>query len=143
MTTDALIVGVLGGAAGAAFINGLFRLAEQRRNRKAQKEDREEEKHDLNAAQSEDIRKLQKDMDAQKASQANMMAALREVLGAKIKELCLLYVEEGSILSSDYEDLKRMHKVYHDALNGNGFFDDLMYKVRKLPLKIPHSTTKE
>ena len=83
MTTDALIVGVLGGAAGAAFINGLFRLAEQRRNRKAQKEDREEEKHDLNAAQSEDIRKLQKDMDAQKASQANMMAALREVLGAK------------------------------------------------------------
>lgn len=141
--TDALIVGVLGGAAGAAVINGLFRLAEQRRSRKAQKEDREEEKHDVNAAQSEDIRKLQEDMNAQKASQANVMAALREVLGAKIKELCLIYIEEGSILSSDYEDLKRMHKVYHDALNGNGFFDDLMYKVRKLPLKNTHSTTKE
>lgn len=136
---EALIVGVIGGSFGAALVTGIFKLIEQRQTRKAQKEDREEEKNDVNAEQSECIQKLQEDVKAQKQAQECMMAALREVLGAQIKELCLMYIEDGCILSSDYEDLKRMHKVYHDCLNGNGFFDDLMYKVRKLPLKKTHS----
>lgn len=139
----ALIVGVIGGSFGAAIVNGIFKLIEQRRNRKAQKEDREDAKQDVNAEQSEDIRKLREDVNAQIIAQQSMMAALREVLGAQIKAQCLQYLDDGSILSGDYEDLKRMHKVYHDELNGNGFFDDLMYKVRKLPMKNPHSTVKE
>ena len=38
----------------------------------------------------------------------------------------------------DYEDLKRMHKVYHDPdkLNGNGFLDGLMAEVEDLEKRV-------
>ena len=59
---------------------------------------------------------------------------LQVLLYDRIKCLGLRYIAAGAITSEDLQDLERMHKVYHDKLNGNGFLDDIMHKVRKLPL---------
>ena len=36
----------------------------------------------------------------------------------------------------EYEDLKRMHKVYHDELGGNVFLDAIMEEVNKLEKRV-------
>lgn len=52
----------------------------------------------------------------------------------KIKYLGVKHIEAGGISAGDLEDLKRMHKIYHDELKGNGFLDDIMNHVEKLPI---------
>ena len=46
------------------------------------------------------------------------------------------YIQRNWVSVEEYEDLKRMHKVYHDELEGNGFLDDLMSEVAKLDKKV-------
>lgn len=60
---------------------------------------------------------------------------LQILLYAKIKTLGLEHITAGEITSEDLEDLMRMHKVYHDQLNGNGYLDHIMDEVYKLPIK--------
>lgn len=60
---------------------------------------------------------------------------LQILLYDRIKHLGLRYVEDGEIYAEDLEDLQRMHKVYHDTLNGNGYLDNIMKRVNALPLK--------
>lgn len=52
----------------------------------------------------------------------------------RIKYLCKAHLDRGYIATNDLEDLERMHKIYHDDLKGNGFLDDLMNNVKKLPV---------
>ena len=60
-------------------------------------------------------------------------AGVRILLYDRIKYLGTHYIERGYIASDEYEDLIKMHKVYHDSLRGNGFLDDIMEQVKHLP----------
>lgn len=60
-------------------------------------------------------------------------AGVRILLYDRIKHLSIKYCELGSITEDEYEDLQRMHSVYHNDLGGNGYLDDAMSRVAKLP----------
>ncbi len=61
-------------------------------------------------------------------------AGVQQLLYDRIKYLCKAHLDRGCIATNDLEDLERMHKIYHDDLKGNGFLDDLMNNVKKLPV---------
>lgn len=63
-----------------------------------------------------------------------VIAGVRQLLYDRIKHLCKEHISRGFIASNDLEDLRRMHKIYHDELNGNGFLDDLMNTVSRLKI---------
>lgn len=106
------------GAAGAALIKGMFDLLHWVLNRKAKKADAEKEREQL------DSKELMRRMDV-------LFLADRTILYDRIKHLGKSYIARGWITVEELEDLKNMHKVYHDPdkLNGNGFLDDLMNAV--------------
>lgn len=68
-----------------------------------------------------------------KSKDDGLEAGVRILLYDRIKHLCLKYCEVGHISSDDYEDLVKMHQVYHNNLHGNGFLDSEMSSVGKLP----------
>lgn len=68
-----------------------------------------------------------------KNSTANLTEGVQIVLYDRIKWIGRKYLAEGRVSLEDYEDLCKMHKVYHDSLHGNGFLDNLMDEVGKLP----------
>lgn len=59
----------------------------------------------------------------------------RASLRDRIRYLGKCYLRDGCIDLEDRGDLIEMHRVYHDALGGNGNLDRLMADVLKLPLK--------
>ena len=61
-------------------------------------------------------------------------AGVRQLLYDRIKHLCKDHLSRGYIASNDLEDLRRMHKIYHDDLGGNGFLDNLMDAVGRLEI---------
>lgn len=69
-----------------------------------------------------------------KAKEDGVTAGVRQLLYDRVKYLCKAHIERGYIATNDLDDLERMHKIYHDDLNGNGFLDDLMKNVRRLPV---------
>ncbi|PWM20091.1 MAG: hypothetical protein DBX49_01175 [Clostridia bacterium] len=102
-----ILTAVLGGSVGAALITGIFGIIKWYMERKAQKNDKEDD----------------------------VKTALRMLLYDRIKHLGKAYIQKGEISIENLEDLMQMHKVYHNNLNGNGFLDDLMETVRSLPRK--------
>lgn len=71
-------------------------------------------------------------VNASKKKESGIEAGVRILLYDRIKYLGIKYVERGYINNDEYEDLGRMHKVYHDSLHGNGFLDDIMDQVKHL-----------
>lgn len=67
-----------------------------------------------------------------KKQESSVEAGVRILLYDRIKHLGTKYIEQGYITHDEYEDLVRMHDVYHTALGGNGFLDDIMNQVRHL-----------
>lgn len=137
-----VVIAILGGSAGAAVINGAFKLIEFAANRRAQKADKAEAKADNDRLQDSDITDIKNDIKSIKTNMATLMQnnedlieSSRETLGDRIKHLGLKYIEQGFVYGADLEDLMRMHKVYHDKLKGNGFYDALMKSVKELPIK--------
>ena len=127
-----LLLAIVGGSCGAAIVAGLFGLITWRLNRKAQKEDRAADKQTVDcAARGREIEELRGRVDA-------LIVAERESLYDRIKYLAKAHIKKGWISVEDYEDLKRMHHVYHDPamLNGNGFLDALMSDVDKLEKRV-------
>ena len=59
---------------------------------------------------------------------------VQQLMYDRIKHLCKDHLSRGYIASNDLEDLKRMHKIYHDDLDGIGFLDDLMEAVSHLEI---------
>ena len=106
------------GAGGAAAVKEIFGLVQWFLNRRAKKKDTAEEKEQL------DTKELMRRMDV-------LFLADRTILYDRIKHLGKAYIARGWITVEELEDLKAMHKVYHDPdkLNGNGFLDDLMHTV--------------
>lgn len=81
----------------------------------------------INAVNEKKREKRQKD--------TGTSAGVRILLYDRIKHLGKSYIERGYITPEELEDLIEMHKVYHDALNGNGFLDAIMKQVKALPIK--------
>lgn len=124
-----VLLAILGGGIGTAIIAGVFTLVQWRLNRKAQKEDRAEEKRIADCAvRGQEIAGVQKKVDA-------LFIANRMLLYDRIKHLGKTYIARQSITAEELEDLIGMHECYHTTLNGNGFLDDLMSQVRRLPIK--------
>lgn len=57
---------------------------------------------------------------------------VRILLYKYIKDACCAAINRGFITSDEYEDLIKMHSVYHNALNGNGYLDTEMEDVKQL-----------
>ena len=68
-----------------------------------------------------------------KKQETGVEAGVRILLYDRIKHLGIKYIERGYITHDEYEDLGRMHDVYHNDLNGNGFLDNIMEQVNELP----------
>lgn len=105
--SEALMIAVLGGSGAAAVVSGITSVVLWLLNNKKAKNEH-----------TEDIK-----------------SGLQTLLFYEIKRASLEHIAEGSIYAEDLEDLKRMHSVYHDKLDGNGYLDNIMHKVDKLPLK--------
>lgn len=127
-----IFLAIVSGSCGAAIVAGLFGLITWRLNRKAQKEDRAAERQVVDcAARGREIEELRGLVNA-------LIVSERESLYDRIKYLAKSHIKKGWISVEDYEDLKRMHHVYHDPnmLNGNGFLDALMAEVDHLEKRV-------
>lgn len=123
-------VALFGNAFGAAIVAGLFGIVQWRLNRKAQKEDRTADENKETCAQrGREINDLKKMVDS-------LIVADRTILYDRIKHLAKSYIKRNWISMEEYEDLKRMHEVYHNDLKGNGFLDAIMEEVRKLEVRV-------
>lgn len=125
-----VLLELLKSAFGAGIVAGLFGLWQWRLNRKAQKEDKAAEREVVScAARGREIKQLQDTVNA-------LIVADRTILYDRIKHLAKSYIKRSYITVEEYEDLKRMHKVYHDELGGNGFLDAIMEEVDKLEKRV-------
>ena len=125
-----IIMDLLKSAFGAGIVAGLFGIWQWRLNRKAQTEDKAADAKIVNcAARGAEITQLQDTVDA-------LVVANRMMLYDRIKHLAKTYIKRGYITVEEYEDLKRMHKVYHNEMNGNGFLDGLMNEIEELEKRV-------
>ncbi|MCD8364703.1 MAG: hypothetical protein LUC83_02590 [Clostridiales bacterium] len=69
-----------------------------------------------------------------KTKKDGVTAGVQQLLYDRIKYLCKSHLDRGYIATNDLDDLERMHEIYHDDLDGNGFLTDLMDNVRRLPV---------
>lgn len=106
-----IIVAILGGSALSALITQIGSYIAERRRRKDSKEDTEDTKD------------------------AALKQGMKLLLADKIQYLGLKYIEEGEITFSNRKILNEMHSVYHNGLDGNGDFDELMKEWNELPIK--------
>ena len=105
-----ILIAIITGGVASAIVSGVFSLILSERNRKAAKEEKEENKND------------------------DITCGVRMLLYDRIKHLGKNYITRGEIHTEELEDLIAMHKVYHDKLGGNGFLDSLMHQVERLPI---------
>lgn len=124
-----LLMTVIGGAVGAAIVSGVFGIIMWKLNRKAQVEDRQEDKEQESAAD------LKAEVETINEQLSGLTVAMRTQMYDRIKHLGNSYLKKGFITSEEMEDLIAMHQVYHNTLKGNGFLDSLMEKVKALPVK--------
>ena len=111
MQSVQLLTVIISCSATAAAISIVGQIIMWKLNRKAKKEDEETE------------------------YQKHIKNAVCVILYDRIKYLGRIYIGDGEISVEDLGDLMKMHTVYHDDLEGNGFLDNLMRQVKALPIK--------
>lgn len=119
----------LGGSAFTALINGVFGLIRWLMDRKAAKEDKKDNKAEV------DMKAVLERLDRIEQTQEDLRIALQVTLYDRIKFLAKSYIKRGYISTEELEDLSSMHSAYHDRTHGNGFLDTLMAQVKQLPVK--------
>ncbi|MGN1057932.1 MAG: hypothetical protein ACI4Q7_01065 [Candidatus Avelusimicrobium sp.] len=105
--SEELIIAILGGSASAAIVSGVTQIILWILNNRKKKDE----------------------------SGEKCVSGLQVLLYDRVKYLGLRHIEHGYISAEDLEDLQRMHKIYHNDLNGNGYLDNIMKRVNELPLK--------
>lgn len=126
----AFFVDLMKSAFGAGIVAGLFGLIQWRLNRKAHKEDAEAAQKVVDCTKrGQEIKDLHKTVNALIVSERTIMYTL-------IKDKAKDFIRRGWISVEEYEDLKRMHQVYHDDLGGNGFLDAVMKEVNHLEKRV-------
>ena len=63
------------------------------------------------------------------------VTGLRTLLMIDIRRLGEEYLSQGEISKDDLEDIINLWGVYHDKMGGNGYLDNIMAKVKALPIK--------
>lgn len=120
---------IITGATGAAVIKLIDNIVQWCLQRKAAKEDRDEEN---------DKKELQKIKDWEKDMEDKVNALVnadKYILFDRIRYLGQKYVADDEVDFDDRRILRQMHEVYHNELGGNGDLDELMKAVNALPLK--------
>ena len=117
------LLALASGSVGAAVVKLIGDLIIWHKNRKAQKEDHEEQSNE------ERIKEIV-------TMSLAMRDAMKFVLYDRIRYLGQTYIAEGEIDFDDRRILNDMHRSYHSGLFGNGDLDGLMSEVNHLPLKI-------
>ena len=51
-----------------------------------------------------------------------------------MNQFLIKYIEQGWIYEDELEDIIIMHECYHNDLGGNGYLDELMKRVKSLPI---------
>lgn len=128
--------------------NGLWSLIgdvfKTKANRKAQLEDREAEKAAQEKKNAERLDRMEQSMaemrayiEAELGPIARGLAAVTEAEKQDLKDRLTRYCKDmitaGSTDFDDYENLKTLHAAY-ERLGGNGDIDDLMERVKALPI---------
>ena len=117
------------GVTGAAVIKLIDNVVQWYLQRKAVKEDRDEES---------DKKELQKIKDWERVMEVKVNALInadRYIMFDRIRYLGQKYVAEKEVDFDDRRILNQMHDVYHNELGGNGDLKELMDAVNALPLK--------
>lgn len=133
---EEIFLAILGGGVAVAIIEAVKEAFAWHRNRKAQKEDRAEEKKE--AQFEERIGHLETDMGEVKTLVAALVDSQKNVLFDRIQYLCRRYMAEGEIDFDDLRGVNALHNSYHNGLGGNGDLDALMKQVHSLPVKPKH-----
>ena len=130
---EQILIAVLSGGVVVAVIEGVKEAFAWRRNRKAQKEDRAEEKEDKKI--EDRISSLEADVKDIKGLVSALAESQKNILYDRVKYLCREYIADGEIDFDDLVGLNALHHSYHFGLGGNGDLDALMEQARKLPIK--------
>lgn len=128
-----LLAAILSGGVAVAVIEGIKEALTWRRNRKAAKEDKAEQKKEdaekqANLRTEERLQAIEAKTDAQSE-------AIKYILYDRIRYLGQAYIDAGEIDFDDRRILNDMHRSYHSGLGGNGDLDVLMREVNNLRLK--------
>ena len=75
-------------------------------------------------------RKIHKDVNN------NISKGLEVLLEDRINYLVFKYIEQGWVYMDDKDRVRRMWLIYHEKLKGNGYLDDAMKMLAKLPIKL-------
>lgn len=128
-----ILIAVVSGGVGAAVIKLIGDGLSWKRNRKAEKEDREEQRQD--DAKKQAALKTEDRLKAIEAKTDAQSEALKFMLYDRIRWLGQAYIADEEIDFDDRRILNDMHRSYHNGLGGNGDLDTLMAEVNRLPLK--------
>lgn len=124
-----IVLCLLSGGVAAAVIKAVESMITWKLNRKATKEDKQEERQIArDKLQIETIEALQECVEQLRRSD-------RAILHDRIKYLGRAYIRNEKIDFDDRQDLIDMHSIYHNDLDGNGNLDSLMAEVMKLPVE--------
>ena len=120
---------IITGVTGAAVIKLFDNVIQWHLQRKAAKEDRDDEN---------DKKELQKIKDWEKDMEDKVNALVnadKYILFDRIRYLGQKYVADDEVDFDERRILNQMHDVYHNELGGKGDLDELMKAVNALPLK--------
>lgn len=153
MNFETIVTCFLSGAAAAALITGVKEIILWKLNRNAAVEDREEAREELEEDTATALEHHIDDANHKNEEILEMLKELKESLETHIssdiiieralykqtiRNLCIEYINAGEIDIDDKKILIELHDVYHNELNGNGYFTELMKTVNKLPVKVSH-----
>lgn len=129
-----IVIAILSGGVAVAIVEGIKEAIVWKRNRKANKEDRAEQKKE--EAEERSYSEMKTRLNTIESHVAAQGEALKFILFDRIRFLGQAYIAEEEIDYDDRRILNDMHRSYHNGLGGNGDLDILMNEVNKLPLKI-------
>lgn len=74
-------------------------------------------------------------IDKKKEKDNTTVTGLRTLLMIEIRKLGEEYLSQECISKDDLEDIIELWRVYHDKMGGNGYLDNIMGRVKTLPIK--------
>lgn len=76
-----------------------------------------------------------KAIDRKRDKESGVQKASRLLMKNQLRSLCMHYIEQKWIYEDELEDIIAMHNIYHDDLNGNGFLNEMMERVKDLEIR--------
>lgn len=73
--------------------------------------------------------------EKKKERESGVQKAARLLMKTQLRSLCMHYIQQGWIYQDELEDIIAMHGVYHTDLQGNGFLDEMMERVKNLEIR--------